>query len=168
VARIVATANTRDMGLDDLRFEQLKADEVQPLRTRILRPGHERLCEFEVDRAHDTRHYGLVDAAGEPRAVITMFPETCPQLSDDPALRFRGLCVDAPLRGRGLGKRLLDSAIARAALTFLSARFVWCNARTSATGFYEACGFEAIGEVFDVPGIGPHVVMWRPMPVVLA
>jgi predicted GNAT family N-acyltransferase len=168
VADVIAKANTRGMGFDDLRFEQLNADAVQPLRTRLLRPGHEGLCEYEVDRSHDTRHYGLVDGGGEPRAVITMFPETCPQLSDEPALRVRGLCVDAALRGRGLGRRLLDSAIARAALTFLSARFVWCNARTSATSFYEACGFEAIGEVFDVPDIGPHVVMWRPMPVALA
>jgi predicted GNAT family N-acyltransferase len=156
------------MGFDDLRFEQLSADEVQPLRTRILRPFQKGLCEYEVDRSHDTRHYGLVDASGEPRAVITMFPQTCPALSDEPALRFRGLCVDDPLLRQGLGRRLLDSAIARAASTFLSAKFVWCNARTSATGFYEACGFERIGEVFDVSEIGPHVVMWRPMPVILA
>jgi predicted GNAT family N-acyltransferase len=156
------------MGHDDLRFEQLTADAVQPLRTRILRPNHEGLCEFEVDRSRETRHYGLLDTSGEPRAVITMFPETCPALGDEPALRFRGLCVTSELRGRGLGRRLLDGAIARAALTFLSARFVWCNARTSATGFYEGCGFERIGEVFEVPDIGPHVVMWRPMPAVLA
>ena len=36
---------------------------------------------------------------------------------------------------------------------------VWCNARVTAEGFYLRAGFEPEGARFDLPGIGPHVVM---------
>lgn len=156
------------MGSRELRLERLSADEVVPLRTRILRPLQSEPCIYEVDDAHATLHYGLVDEDGEPRAVMTLFPAACPEFPQESALRLRGLCVEEGLRGRGLGRRLLEGGIARAAVAALSVKIVWCNARTSAAAFYEACGFEPVGEVFDVPGVGPHVVMWRPMPLILA
>jgi hypothetical protein len=36
---------------------------------------------------------------------------------------------------------------------------VWCNARTPARGFYERAGFAVEGEEFELPEIGPHVLM---------
>ncbi len=41
---------------------------------------------------------------------------------------------------------------------------LWCNARMAAVGFYRRAGFEVVSEEFDVPGIGAHVVMTRPVP----
>ena len=38
---------------------------------------------------------------------------------------------------------------------------LWCNARTSAMGFYQNVGFEKIGEEFDIPTVGPHVLMFK-------
>ena len=38
---------------------------------------------------------------------------------------------------------------------------LWCNARLPAVGFYRRGGFEVVSDEFDVPGIGPHVVMAR-------
>jgi hypothetical protein len=35
---------------------------------------------------------------------------------------------------------------------------VWCNGRTSATGFYEHFGFTAVGEEFTIEPSGPHYV----------
>jgi hypothetical protein len=40
-------------------------------------------------------------------------------------------------------------------------RYLWCNARLVAVPFYERLGLEAVGPEFDIPGIGPHYVMWR-------
>lgn len=40
---------------------------------------------------------------------------------------------------------------------------LWCNARSTAAGFYRALGFEAKGEEFELPGIGAHSLMWRPL-----
>lgn len=36
---------------------------------------------------------------------------------------------------------------------------VWCNARTSAIGFYEKLGWQVVSEPFDVLTAGPHVKM---------
>jgi len=38
---------------------------------------------------------------------------------------------------------------------------LWCNARTSASGFYTRLGFAVVGEAFELPGIGPHHLMHR-------
>lgn len=155
---------------DSLRFEQLDAERVQPLRTQILRPHFEagRLCEFEQDEDEDTVHYGLVDAADRVVAVATFFPQPCPEKPQPEALRLRGMCVEPVLQGMGLGQRLLDGALGRLAVRFPSADIVWCNARVSAAPFYEKLGFDPIGEVFEVEAIGAHVVMWRNMPAAIA
>ena len=39
------------------------------------------------------------------------------------------------------------------------AGILWCNARTSAIGFYEKLGWRVTSGPFDVPGVGPHVTM---------
>jgi ribosomal protein S18 acetylase RimI-like enzyme len=39
--------------------------------------------------------------------------------------------------------------------------YLWCNARTSAIGFYEKLGMKVISEEFEIPVIGPHKVMIR-------
>ena len=38
---------------------------------------------------------------------------------------------------------------------------VWCDARTTAAGFYAHFGFTVVTEPFDKPGIGPHVGMLK-------
>ncbi|MCW3019870.1 MAG: family N-acetyltransferase, partial [Solirubrobacterales bacterium] len=39
------------------------------------------------------------------------------------------------------------------------AQRIWCNARTPARRFYERAGFGVISEEFELPMIGPHLVM---------
>lgn len=36
---------------------------------------------------------------------------------------------------------------------------IWCNARRSAVGFYESCGFVRRSSEFEIVGVGPHYVM---------
>jgi predicted GNAT family N-acyltransferase len=155
---------------DSLHFEQLTSAQVQPLRTRILRPHFEagQICAFPRDDAPDTAHFGIVDDAAHVYAVATFIPNACPELPGHEAIQLRGMCVDRTLQGQGLGERLLDGSLTRLAVQHSSAEILWCNARTSAAGFYEKMGFAQIGEVFDVEHIGPHVVMWRKMPMALA
>lgn len=110
----------------------------------------------------------MVDDAFEVYAVVTYLHEACPQKPDIEALQLRGMCVDERMQRRGLGERLLEGSLGQLAVRVPSAEFVWCNARTSAVAFYEKMGFETVGEVFEVDEIGPHVVMWKSLPVVLA
>lgn len=147
-------------------FVELTAEDVRPLRTRILRPHlpEDERAVFEGDEAPTSRHYGLEEPGGAIRAVVTYLRREPPDDLPEPAVRLRGMAVDEGYRRRGLGRRLLQSSLTRLAVDQPDLVIVWCNARTSAADFYENEGFERHGDVFEVESIGPHVVMWREMP----
>ncbi len=73
--------------------------------------------------------------------------------------RLRGMATEADVRGAGFGTALLAAAIEHVAAS--GGRELWCNARLVAVGFYQRAGFGVVSEEFDIPGIGPHVVMAR-------
>ena len=73
--------------------------------------------------------------------------------------RLRGMATDPGVRGAGFGAALLAWCIEHAAAAGGSE--VWCNARMVAVDFYRRFGFQVVSEEFDIPGIGPHVVMAR-------
>lgn len=153
-----------------MEFVELTTEDVRPLRTRVLRPHFDEgeLAEFDGDDDEQTKHYGLVDDSAEPVAVVTYLRQEAPDGIGGPAVRLRGMAVAEDRRREGLGRRLLDSSLSRLAVSQPDLEVVWCNARTSAQSFYEKHGFRTHGEVFDVPEIGPHVVMYREMPRALA
>jgi predicted GNAT family N-acyltransferase len=78
----------------------------------------------------------------------------------DGAWQLRGMATAAELRGQGIGADLLAAAIEE--IRRRDGRLVWCDARTSAVGFYRRHEFVAEGEEFlhEESGI-PHYRMWR-------
>ena len=40
-------------------------------------------------------------------------------------------------------------------------KLLWCDARLIATGFYEKLNFKIKGQVYQVPKIGPHKLMFK-------
>ena len=75
------------------------------------------------------------------------------------AWRIRGMATAPHARGNGAGtavlEALLEHAIAHGALR------IWCNVRPPARSLYERAGFEVTSGEFELPQIGPHVVMER-------
>jgi ribosomal protein S18 acetylase RimI-like enzyme len=61
-------------------------------------------------------------------------------------------------QGKGYGNKLVNFAIVY--LRGKGVNYIWCNARQKAFNFYQSLGFEFISETFDIPGIGPHKVMY--------
>jgi predicted GNAT family N-acyltransferase len=149
-----------------MELVELTIDEVRPLRTAVLRPHYEegRLANFEGDEDDSTHHYGLRADDGAVVAVLTFMRTEAPEELGGPAVRLRGMAVAEERRREGIGARLLQGSLTRLAVAEPDLQVVWCNARTSAADFYAREGFRRHGEVFDVPEIGPHVVMWRAMP----
>jgi len=149
---------------------QVDVSELLELRTRILRPSFPpgALAHFDGDDELTSRHFALFDEHDRCVACLTLMSRPTPEAPDRPAVQLRGMAVDAALQKQGLGARLLDFALGRAAVAFLPARVVWCNARIRARSFYERAGFQVIGDVFEVVGVGPHVVMWRELDLVIA
>ncbi|HTT86837.1 MAG TPA: GNAT family N-acetyltransferase [Acidimicrobiales bacterium] len=132
---------------------------TRPLRLEVLRPH--RGAQAAVYPGDDDPRAGHVAAteAGTVLAVGSVLPEA-PAWAPE-GWRVRGMATRREHRGRGLGTRVLDLLLGHAAAG--GGGIVWCNARTSALGLYRRAGFEGRGEVFEVPEIGPHLVMWRTM-----
>jgi GNAT superfamily N-acetyltransferase len=136
------------------------AAEVVDVRHRILRQGRPRATAiFPGDERPDTRHW-VAERDGRIVGVVTVLPapmpEPHPTLTEIPELQLRGMAVLEEEQGRGVGARLLE-AVHRAV-----ARPMWCNARIAVVGFYERYGWRAVGETFDIAGVGEHRRMFRP------
>lgn len=128
------------------------AAETRPLRKEVLRP-HQRLDEvgFAGDGVEGAAHFGAF-VNGEMVATATVHP-------DESGWRLRGMATRDGFRGRGLGGALVEACVAHAQAS--GGTMMWCNARLKAADFYRRYGFEARGEVFELPQIGPHLYMWR-------
>ncbi len=73
--------------------------------------------------------------------------------------RIRGMATDPAFRGRGAGGAILAALLDHARAEGAAA--VWANVRTPARTLYERAGFHVSSEEFELPHIGPHVVMRR-------
>ena len=135
------------------------AEDIRPLRHRVLRPGQAYLeTRYPGDDAGV--HFGAFD--GDRLVGIASIYEE--DRVDGPAggWRLRGMATDPEVRGTGFGAALVVACLEH--IAGAGGTEVWCNARMAAVGFYRRAGLEVVSEKFDVPGIGAHVVMARPVP----
>jgi GNAT superfamily N-acetyltransferase len=141
-------------------IQAIEAAETLGLRHRVLRPQQSlEDCAYPLDTAPESCHLGCV-MGGDLVGGASVYHEA-PVGEDDPhAWRLRGMAVLEGARGFGIGQQLL-AAIVDYVAGRNGAAVLWCNARVSATGFYEAAGFAARGEGFDLPPLGPHVILSR-------
>lgn len=158
---------------DDIDIDEVSVERILPLRTRVLRPHlvNGELARWPRDEDETTRHFAAIrgqDVVGCVTFQVARFPyddnATLPPID----IQLRGMAVDVSARNEGIGAQLMEVALFRLPLLYPEARKIWCNARQAAVSFYERAGFEPIGDSFDKPGIGPHVVMWRSTPTLLA
>ena len=135
------------------------AAETWQLRLAVLRP-HRPLAAAQFPGAH-------LPATGDfgefPRtallAIASLFRAEFPAHPGVPALQLRGMATAPDVRGAGFGQALVGACMAYAREQ--PAKLLWCNARTSALGFYGKLGWEISGPEFEVPDVGPHFHMWR-------
>jgi len=125
---------------------------TRALRQAVLRP-HETVAQMA---AHEPP--GAVAVAAVQGGAVIAVGFVAPE-GEPGAWRVRGMATAPESRGHGAGTAVLDALTrhARAA----GARRIWCNARVSARGFYDRAGFRVVSEQFELPHIGPHVVMER-------
>jgi GNAT superfamily N-acetyltransferase len=150
----------------DIAIGLIPAAASYQLRQAVLRP-HQRIDEVgdKVDDEPGTATFGATDRArGALVAVGTVFREAAPfdpAQAGGPAAtwRLRWMATRHDVQGQGIGSMVLNAALDHVAAE--SGGLLWCNARVGAIGFYERAGFSAWGDVWVIPGIGPHVVMWR-------
>lgn len=140
-------------------IEPITVDEAAGVRRIVLRPHQPAAASvYATDHDDDALHLGVRGEDGGLIAVASSYAEALPERATT-ARRIRGMATLAEHRGQGLGVCLVEAVLADARER--GAELVWCNARTTAAGFYAGVGFEQYGDEFDLPPIGPHVVMVR-------
>ncbi len=135
--------------------EQVPVDVVLPLRSAVLRNGGP--ADLPADDDPATVHLAARTADGEVLGVARLSPAPCPWREARAPWQLRGMATAPAARGTGVGRVLLDAAIDGAAAR--GGDLLWCDARTTAAGFYERHGFTVVAGPYDKPGIGPHLGM---------
>lgn len=148
-------------GRDPLHIEKVAAAATRPLRRRLLRPHQqEHELVYPGDDDPKARHYAAM--IGDEIVGIASVSPQAPEREDvggPDSYRLRGMATIPAVRGRGIGTALLDSVLRYVAA--VGGDVVWCTARTGAAAFYRGRGFVVVGEPFELPDIGPHVIMVR-------
>jgi GNAT superfamily N-acetyltransferase len=132
---------------------RVAVEQTRLLRREVLRP-HQQLHELAATEAADAFAAGVREG-DELIAVGLIAPDRDSGTAQ--AWRVRGMCTAPGFRGHGAGAAVLQALLAHAAGA--GAQAVWCNARAPARRFYERAGFRQTSGVFELPPIGPHVVM---------
>lgn len=133
-------------------------EEILPIRNEVLREGKLSLdeCRFPSDLNKGAFHLGNF---GEDQLIsIASFHPQNVEGHIGTGYQLRGMATIPGFQGKGMGNKLLGFAIVY--LRGQQIDYLWCNARKVALNFYKGIGFEIISEEFDVPGIGPHYVMY--------
>jgi GNAT superfamily N-acetyltransferase len=133
--------------------------ETLSLRQKVLKPFLlPEECVNPGDDLPTTYHLGLYHAE-KLISVSTFLLESHPDFSCGCPYRLRGMATDGRYRNQGFGRILLLHGFQM--LRERRCDFLWCNARQRAFPFYQSLGFIFHGELFDLPNIGPHKVMYK-------
>jgi GNAT superfamily N-acetyltransferase len=173
----------------DVPVERVAAPETFELRWRVLRP-HQRIEEVALrgDDDPDTAFFAARDpVSGDVVATASVQREAPPWVPEAridrdhagpggrlevprgarsaagdqgaEAWRLRAMATADAFRGRGLGRRVLEAVIDHVSAG--GGGLLWCSARIRAVPFYERAGFSTLGDDYEEPVIGTHVLMWR-------
>lgn len=135
----------------------LRAEDTWPLRHRVLRP-HMPIASvsYAEDAFASALHIGATDG-DQIVGVVSIYNEDEKGGLGSLAWRLRGMATAPEIRGTGIGGIILLACIDE--VRNHGGSYLWCNARTSASGFYQRYGFVIASDLFEIPNIGPHYVM---------
>jgi GNAT superfamily N-acetyltransferase len=133
-------------------------EEILAIRNEVLREGklNPEQCRFPSDANEGAFHLGNF-GENQLLSIASFHPQSLENYSGT-GFQLRGMATIPGFQGKGLGNQLVNFAIVY--LRGQQANYLWCNARKKALNFYAGIGFEIISDEFDVPGIGPHHVMY--------
>lgn len=136
----------------------IAVDELLAIRNEVLREGKltNAECIFPSDNLPGAFHLGYY-AGNELACIASFHPQSYGEFTGA-GYQLRGMATVEAHRGKGYGNQLLNFAIVY--LRGQKANYLWCNARKKALQFYLNMGFEVISAEFEVPGIGPHYVLY--------
>ena len=127
---------------EEIQIEQIRFELTWRIRHEVMYP-HLPFDAIKLPADPDGIHFGLY-AADWLSSVVSLF-------NDGDDYQFRKFATLEKHQGKGYGSLLLDYVIAFVRQE--GGKRIWCNARTSATGFYEKFGFQSKDEYFSEQGV---------------
>ena len=118
-----------------LEIKQIQPSETWEIRHRVMW-ADKPFADVKLPKDDAGLHFGLFKDE-TLISVISIFVE------NDTA-QFRKFATETAEQGKGYGAKLLTHLIGESIRR--NVRTLWCNARTSAIGFYEKFGFETVSK----------------------
>ena len=141
-----------------MRIKFIKAKETWPIRHKVLRPNQLlEDCDYPNDRNPDSFHLGAFES-NKLIAIASFYGERNEQIVAWKQYRLRGFATLPEYQGKGVGNSLMKFGLEH--LQNNKADVLWCNARTSASPFYEKHGFGVFDDIFEIEGIGLHQLLY--------
>lgn len=143
----------------ELHIEFITPEITTNLRHKVLRQGKPiESCAMDGDNLESTIHIGAF-LHSKCVGILSLFEASTQDIASNPQYQLRGMAVDPDYRNLKIGKALVH--FAENFLKTQDVSVLWCNARTSAVGFYKSLGYIIISEEFHIPQIGSHYRMFK-------
>jgi predicted GNAT family N-acyltransferase len=120
-----------------VEIKKVAIEDILEIRHKVLWP-HKSPDFVKVPEDDEATHFGLYYNESLV-SVISLF-------ADGKDVRFRKFATIHEFQGQGLGSQLLAYVIDHAREQ--QCEQIWCDARSSAMGFYKKFGFEKFSEPF--------------------
>jgi GNAT superfamily N-acetyltransferase len=133
---------------------------IRALRLKVLWPHKETIenCSLPADTEPGAFHIGALKD-GVVVGTSTFLIDINPKFEEKNQYRLRAMATDPAVRGTGTGAKIIEKAIEE--LKSKGIKLLWCDARLKACGFYEKLNFKVLGDIYEVPVIGPHKLMYK-------
>lgn len=143
-----------------IQIREIPAAATYSVRQPVLRPGRPLSeCIFEGDTSENTFHLGLF-LEEKLIGVASFMQNSNPLFKEANQFQLRGMAVLPNFEGQGFGASLVLEG-EKKIKKLIDKPFLWFNARDYAIGFYEKFGYKTKGEKFDIPGVCPHIIMFK-------
>jgi len=159
-----------------MNIKRISVEQTYHLRQQILRPNQGiEDCKFPEDYEDMTAHFGAFESK-KLVGIVSVFEKLFVEPESNKIKAFnqnthrrnwqiRAMATDESVRGKGYAMALLESVEAYV-LTYavenkskVHLPLIWCNARSSAVGFYKKANHQVSGKEFEIEGVGPHFRM---------
>ena len=143
-----------------ISIKNITVEDTYPIRSQLLRPGLPLTsCQFEQDTHPKTGHWGAW-LEGELVGIVSAMPTPCPDFESLDAFQFRAMAVLPNHQRKGIATRLLLTA-EKQLMAMYQPDLFWLNSRMNAQKLYASLTYQTIGDVFEIPTVGPHVRFYK-------
>ena len=143
-------------------IRQISPEETYSIRHAVLRQNQPiESCHYPHDFDADTIHVGAF-VGEELVSIASYYQEGYEGIPGHLPYRLRGMATLPDYRGKGIGSMLLKAGMIR--IGSAKGDVLWCNARTSASDYYDKQNMQQVGEIFDIPPIGLHKRLYKAIP----